>query len=111
MVQGKLKIGDEIEISPGQKGEKGFEPIKAKVVSLLSGSGNTLEEAYPGGLIGVGTELDPASTRADRLVGNVVGKAGKMPKAIDKMMITPQLMERVIGSESSQVWTAMQRER
>ncbi|MFW9919145.1 MAG: translation initiation factor IF-2 subunit gamma [Candidatus Thorarchaeota archaeon] len=100
IVQGKLKIGDEIEISPGQKTEKGFEPIKARVSSLLSGSGNSLEEAYPGGLIGVGTELDPASTRADRLVGNVVGKAGKMSKALEKMMITPQLMERVVGSES-----------
>jgi translation initiation factor 2 subunit 3 len=100
IVQGKLKVGDEIEISPGSKTEKGFEPIKAKVISLLSGSGNTLEEAFPGGLIGVGTELDPASTRADRLVGNVVGRAGKLPKIIEKMMITPQLMERVVGSES-----------
>ncbi|MCK5152140.1 MAG: translation initiation factor IF-2 subunit gamma [Candidatus Thorarchaeota archaeon] len=100
IVQGKLKVGDEIEISPGQKGEKGFDPIKAKITSLLSGSGNSLDEAHPGGLIGVGTELDPASTRADRLVGNVVGRAGKLPKIIDKMMITPQLMERVVGSES-----------
>ncbi|MDF1539541.1 MAG: translation initiation factor IF-2 subunit gamma [Candidatus Thorarchaeota archaeon] len=100
IVQGKLKVGDDIEISPGQKTDKGFEPIKAKITSLLSGSGNSIEEAYPGGLIGVGTLLDPASTRADRLVGNVVGKAGKLPKIIEKMMITPQLMERVVGSES-----------
>ncbi len=100
IVQGKLKVGDDIEIAPGKKTEKGFEPIKAKITSLLSGSGNSLEEAYPGGLIGVGTLLDPASTRADRLVGNVVGKAGKLPKTIEKMMITPHLMERVVGSES-----------
>lgn len=100
IVQGKLKVGDEIEISPGKKTEKGYEPIKAKITSLLSGSGNNLDEAYPGGLIGVGTLLDPASTRADRLVGNVVGKAGKLPKVIEKMMITPHLMERVVGSES-----------
>ena len=100
IVQGRLQIGDEIEIAPGHKAEKGFEPMKAKVVSLLSGSGNNLEEAYPGGLIGVGTALDPASTRADRLVGNVVGKVGKMPKVISKMMVKPQLMERVVGSES-----------
>ncbi len=100
IVQGKLKIGDEIEIAPGAKGEKGFEPIRAKVASLLSGSGNELEEAFPGGLIGVGTSLDPASTRADRLVGNVVGKVGKMPKIIEKLMVTPILMQRVIGIES-----------
>jgi translation initiation factor 2 subunit 3 len=100
IVAGKLKIGDEIEIAPGSKGEKGFKPIKAKVVSLLSGSGNPLEEAYPGGLIGVGTALDPASTRADRLVGNVVGKVGKMPKIFDKLMLKPILMQRVVGMES-----------
>jgi len=100
IVQGKLTVGDEIEISPGAKSEKGFKPIKAKIASLLSGSGNQLQEAYPGGLIGVGTALDPASTRADRLVGNVVGKVGKMPKIIDKLMIKPILMQRVIGTES-----------
>ncbi|MBN2229789.1 MAG: translation initiation factor IF-2 subunit gamma [Candidatus Thorarchaeota archaeon] len=100
IVQGKLKIGDEIEISPGAKGEKGFTPIKAEVISLLSGSGNSLQEAYPGGLIGVGTGLDPASTRADRLVGNVVGKVGKMPKVYETLMVKPILMQRVVGMES-----------
>jgi translation initiation factor 2 subunit 3 len=100
VIQGKLKIGDEIEISPGAKTEKGFKPIKATIVSLLSGSGNSLQEAFPGGLIGVGTALDPASTRADRLVGNVIGKVGKMPKAIEKMMVKPILMQRVVGMES-----------
>ncbi|MFW9955867.1 MAG: translation initiation factor IF-2 subunit gamma [Candidatus Thorarchaeota archaeon] len=100
VVQGKLKVGEEIEITPGHKTEKGFEPIRAKITSLLSGSGNSLQEAFPGGLIGVGTELDPASTRADRLVGNVIGRVGKLPKPIEKMMITPKLMERVVGSES-----------
>ena len=100
VVQGKLAIGDEIEISPGAKGDKGFEPIKARVVSLLSGSGNAIQVALPGGLIGVGTGLDPASTRADRLVGNVVGRAGKMPKVYEKLMLTPILMQRVVGMES-----------
>ncbi len=100
IVQGKLKIGDEIEIAPGHKTDKGFEPIRAKVTSLLSGSGNSLEEAYPGGLIGVGTMLDPSMTRADRLVGNVVGKVSKMPEVIDSIMVKPILMERVVGSES-----------
>ena len=100
IVRGKMKIGDEIEIAPGGKTDKGFKPIRAKIISLLSGSGHQLEEAYPGGLIGLGTALDPASTRADRLVGNVVGKAGKMPKIIDKLMVEPQLMQRVVGIES-----------
>ncbi|MHA2380459.1 MAG: translation initiation factor IF-2 subunit gamma [Candidatus Thorarchaeota archaeon] len=100
IVRGVLKIGDEIEIAPGVKTDKGFRTIRAKIVSLLSGSGNDLQEARSGGLIGVGTALDPASTRADRLVGSIVGKVGKMPKTIEKLMITPILMERVVGLES-----------
>lgn len=100
IVQGKLKIGDEIEISPGHRTDKGFKPLKTKIVSLLSGSGNQLQGAYPGGLIGVGTGLDPSFTRADRLVGNVVGKAGKLPDIIHKLIITPHLMQRVVGMES-----------
>jgi translation initiation factor 2 subunit 3 len=99
IVQGRLRIGDEIEITPGAKTDKGFKPLRAKIVSLVSGSGNQLEEAHPGGLIGVGTGLDPAATRADRLVGNVVGKVGKMPKIIDKIMVKPELMQRVVGME------------
>jgi translation initiation factor 2 subunit 3 len=100
IVRGVLKVGDEIEIAPGVKTDKGFKAIKAKIVTLLSGSGNDLQEARPGGLIGVGTALDPSSTRADRLVGSVVGRVGKMPKTIEKIMITPILMERVVGMES-----------
>lgn len=100
IVQGKLKVGDEIEIAPGSPAEGEFKPIQAEVRSLVSGSGNRLKQAYPGGLIGVGTGLDPASTRADRLVGNVVGKVGKMPDTISEMMIEPQLMQRVIGMET-----------
>ncbi|MHA1771104.1 MAG: translation initiation factor IF-2 subunit gamma [Candidatus Thorarchaeota archaeon] len=100
VVQGRLKIGDEIEIAPGMKTDKGFKPIRAKIVSLVSGSGNYLQEAHPGGLIGVGTSLDPSITRADRLVGNVVGKVGKMPKTVHKLTIQPQLMQRVVGTDT-----------
>jgi len=100
IVRGRLRVGDEIEIAPGMKTEKGFKPIRAKIVSLVSGSGNYLEEAHPGGLIGVGTSLDPAATRADRLVGNVVGRVGKMPKTVSKLTIRPHLMKRVVGMDS-----------
>lgn len=35
--------------------------------------------AVPGGLIGVGTKVDPTLCRADRLVGQVVGAKGNLP--------------------------------
>ncbi|MEM2142686.1 MAG: translation initiation factor IF-2 subunit gamma [Candidatus Thorarchaeota archaeon] len=102
IVRGKLKVGDEIEISPGVSTDKGFKPLRAKIASLMSGSGNMLQTAYPGGLIGIGTYLDPAITRADRLIGNVVGRPGKMPKTVSKLMIQPVLMKRVVGTEAQQ---------
>lgn len=36
--------------------------------------------AIPGGLIGVGTLADPSLTRANKIVGQVVGKPGQMPE-------------------------------
>ena len=45
-------------------------PILARVESLHAEK-NTLRYAVPGGLIGVGTKIDPTLTRGDRLVGQV----------------------------------------
>lgn len=50
----------------------GFEcrPIVSKVINLRAEL-NMLNYAVPGGLIGVGTQVDPTLCRADRLVGQV----------------------------------------
>ena len=40
---------------------------------------NDLQYAVPGGLIGIGTKIDPTLTRADRLVGQVVGALHWLP--------------------------------
>jgi hypothetical protein len=45
----------------------------------LRAEANALQFAVPGGLIGVGTALDPALCRGDRLVGHVLGRLGAMP--------------------------------
>jgi len=37
-------------------------------------------EAMPGGLLGIGTKLDPALTKADRLAGAVAGAPGTLPQ-------------------------------
>lgn len=52
LVQGKLKVGDEIEIKPGrivaENNQKKYVPIKTKVLSLFKGS-TKLQELVPGG--------------------------------------------------------------
>eukprot|EP00438_Fugacium_kawagutii_P027389 Skav208436 [mRNA] locus=scaffold1952:101231:125645:- [translate_table: standard] len=51
---------------------------KERIMSLLAEK-NALQFAVPGGLIGVGTKIDPKLTRADKLVGQVLGHPGKLP--------------------------------
>ena len=103
VTQGVFKIGDEIEIKPGLKVEKGgrtrLEPLSTSISSLFVGGGS-VEEVRPGGLVGIGTLLDPALTKSDGLVGSVVGKTGTLPETLDKLTLEVQLLERAVGTES-----------
>ena len=81
---GILRLGEEVEIRPGivtkdSQGRNKCEPIFSRVVSLHTET-NLLQFAVPGGLIGVGTKIDPTLCRADRVVGQVLGAVGKLPK-------------------------------
>ena len=76
-------MGQRIEVRPGitTKDENGgvkCTPIFSRIVSLFT-EANELQFAVPGGLIGVGTTIDPTLTRADRLVGQVLGEVGELP--------------------------------
>lgn len=84
ILTGVLRLGQEVEIRPGivtkdAQGRNRCKPIFSRIVSLHAES-NHLQFAVPGGLIGVGTRIDPTLCRADRLVGQVLGAVGKLPK-------------------------------
>jgi translation initiation factor 2 subunit 3 len=51
----------------------------------------------PGGLIGVGTKIDPTLCRADRLVGQVLGEVGTLPDVFVEIEITFFLLRRLLG--------------
>ncbi len=98
ITHGTFKKGDEVEIRPGiRKGNK-WEPITTEIVSMKTDFGY-LEEAKPGGLIGIGTLLDPALTKGDRLVGNLVGKPEDLPPIYTKIIAEIELLSRVVGSK------------
>ncbi len=103
LTQGKLEIGDEIEIKPGRKVEAGskstWEPITAKVRSLYAG-GLSLETAGPGGLVAIGTGLDPALTKSDSLVGRIAGIPDTLPPVVNDITFKTVLMKRVVGVSS-----------
>jgi len=98
--QGVLHIGDKIEICPGRlvdyEGRKQWIPIQTKVVTLLAGK-HVQDEIAPGGLMGLGTQLDPIMTKSDALVGQVAGEPGKLPAARSLFTMNMQLLERVVG--------------
>ena len=84
ILKGVLRIGQEVEIRPGivtkdSAGRNKCRPIFSRIMSLHA-ENNLLSFAVPGGLIGVGTRIDPTLCRADRLVGQVLGAVGKLPK-------------------------------
>ncbi|KAI9218570.1 initiation factor eIF2 gamma, C terminal-domain-containing protein [Blastocladiella britannica] len=104
ILRGVLKIGDEIEVRPGivskdSEGRLLCKPIFSKVVSLFT-EDNTLDFAVPGGLIGVGTKIDPTLCRADRLVGQVLGSVGELPQIYTELEISYFLLRRLLGVKS-----------
>jgi translation initiation factor 2 subunit 3 len=103
IIRGQIKVGDEIEIVPGipiKKGNKTvYTPIRTKVVSISIGEQGLVKSAHSGGLVGIGTELDPSFAKADKMAGNVITTPGNAPPIRGEMKLTVQLMEHVVGSE------------
>lgn len=101
ILQGVFRVGDEIEILPGVPvrkpgGRMEYVPIHSRITSLKFGR-ISVDEAKPGGLVAIGTELDPSVTKADNLVGNAVGKPGQLPPVLDTIRVEYNLLERVVG--------------
>ncbi len=96
LIQGTLKKGDEIEILPGlarkSKDRENVIPLVLKVQALMAG--NLVDEAKPGGLIGVATSLDPAVAKSDHLVGNLIGKKGTLPPVVSEIEMQYSLLKR-----------------
>lgn len=99
LIQGKLGVGDEIEIKPGIYNESTakYESMTTKIVSLSTGAG-LVEEVRSGGLIAIGTELDPTFTKSDSLIGNVIGKPGTLPENVSSITVETQLFETAVGT-------------
>ncbi len=103
LIQGKLKVGDEIAVVPGLKAEIGgktvWQSVTTKVTSLFAG-GKSVKEVGPGGLISIGTSLDPAITKSDGLTGRMVGTPEYLPEVVHDFSMKTVLLDRVVGSSS-----------
>ncbi|MGI0053885.1 MAG: translation initiation factor IF-2 subunit gamma, partial [Thermoplasmata archaeon] len=99
LLQGKLSVGEEIEIRPGLGGATGprAESLSAKITTLISG-GLELDTLRPGGLAALGTTLDPSLTKSDALSGRLIGTPGTLPPVTQKLRLKATLLDRVLGS-------------
>jgi translation initiation factor 2 subunit 3 len=75
--------------------------IFSRIVTLYAEK-NDLQYAVPGGLIGVGTKIDPTLTRADRLVGQVLGLRGQLPEVFSEVQISYYLLRRLLGVKTQE---------
>jgi translation initiation factor 2 subunit 3 len=100
LVEGKLTNGQELELRPGIEIEEGgkseWVPLETDVRSLQAG-GEMVEEAFPGGLLGVGTGLDPSLTKGDALAGQVAGTPGSLPPVWESFTMGVDLLDRLVG--------------
>ncbi|WP_267162526.1 translation initiation factor IF-2 subunit gamma [Halovenus salina] len=103
--QGELEAGQTLELRPGREVEEGgqteWRPVETEVRTLQAG-GDSVEEVTPGGLLGVGTGLDPAITKGDALAGRVAGPPGTLPEVHDAFTMDVTLLERIVGSEEGE---------
>ncbi|KAL6532479.1 Eukaryotic translation initiation factor 2 subunit 3 [Orobanche gracilis] len=101
ILKGVLKVNQHIEVRPGivvkdENDNIKCTPIYSRIVSLFAEQ-NELQFAVPGGLIGVGTTMDPTLTRADRLVGQVLGEVGSLPEVYVELEVNFFLLRRLLG--------------
>ena len=110
LLLGTLRVGDKLEIKPGRMvtsgGKENWIPIETEVTSIMAG-GENLNEVTPGGLIGVGTKLDPSMTIEDSLVGQCVGLVGSLPPTRTELSIQFHLLKRVVGVAKEMEITAI----
>ena len=108
--RGVFRIGQKVELRPGiikeikdennqGRSKRISMPIKTEIVSMSSEKVQ-LKEAIPGGLIGIGTKIDPCLGKGDVLVGQVCGLLGTLPHVWETLELEYKLMSRVVGEEN-----------
>ena len=99
LTRGELKVGEEVELRPGMIDERSgkYLPVITKISSLQTGAGPS-ERVGPGGLVAVGTHLDPTFTKGDQMVGGVIGRPGTLPETLEQVTLDVTLLETAVGS-------------
>jgi translation initiation factor 2 subunit 3 len=100
IISGEIFVGDRVEIRPGIRNDKGdYIPVQTTITSIFEGP-HPLEYARPGGLVALGTELDPSLCKSDQLIGNIAGSPPEsLPPVLNKVAVEIHLFDRVLGAD------------
>lgn len=78
----EIKVGDILEIRPGLiTQDKSHIPLQTKINTIFSEQ-QSLPSCTTGGLFALGTLMDPSLTKADRLIGSIIGPPDKLPPVV-----------------------------
>ena len=99
LTQGVFEVGDEIEIRPGIMNEKRrtYQPLSTEITSLGTGAG-IVDSVKPGGLVAIGTKLDPSMTRSDSFIGSIVGRPDTLPENTTHLSLRVNLFDSAVGT-------------
>lgn len=108
ILQGVLRLNQDLEVRPGEHkaknsvdGRRSFSyvPFRTRAVSLKA-EGNELKYAISGGLIAVGTTLDPSLTRQDKLMGQLIGDPTGLPSVYSEIEVQYYLFTEMVGAKA-----------
>nr|AIF24807.1 small GTP-binding protein [uncultured marine group II/III euryarchaeote SAT1000_40_C12] len=101
IVEGSFSVGDSILIAPGRRVQTGgkttWEPIRTTIQSV-KGGGLDLQSVHAGGLCGIATPMDPVSTKADELSGQVMAREGELPPIWEALDLDLDLLENMASA-------------
>jgi len=64
----------------------------------LGTAAGIVDSVKPGGLVAIGTKLDPSMTRSDSFIGSVIGKPGTLPENSTKLQLDVTLFDSAVGT-------------
>lgn len=99
ILEGVLELGMEVEIRPGHLSKDDKDnlkciPIRTRIVSLQDEK-NDLLYAVPGGLFGVGLQIDPSMSRNDRMEGKVIVAVANVLVIFNKFYVIFYLIKQL----------------
>lgn len=109
LISGIFNLDDVVELRPGivmkvesEDSEETFKyrPVITTIRSLQSDT-SKMEFALPGGLVGIGLDIDPSLTKSNGLIGQIVGSIGTLPDVYSAIKLDFEELKRYDNLDDS----------